>query len=123
LFDWWQQVQGLVSLAVRVVWLALLVGSIALGTFSPNPVWLIPPLIFLANDVRQSFRIPRRQSADVLVAALLLPQEMFSFMRAAWFIAAWSQALDNKVFGIPLGDKWKAQAKAEVNRRPLDLAA
>jgi len=123
LFDWWQQVQGLVSLAVRAVWLALLVGSIALGTFSPNPVWLIPPLIFLANDVRQSFRIPRRQSADVLVAALLLPQEMFSFMRAAWFIAAWSQALDNKVFGIPLGDKWKAQARAEVNRRPLDLAA
>lgn len=123
LFDWWQQVQGLVSFAVRAVWLVLLVGSIALGRFSPSPVWLIPPAIFLANDVKQSLRIPRREPADVLVAALLLPQEMFAFMRAGWFIAAWSQALDNKVFGIAFGDKWNAQAKAEVNRRPLDLAA
>ena len=38
-------------------------------------------------------------------------------IRAGWFVAAWSQALDNKVFGIPWGDKWKAQAKAEVTRR------
>ncbi len=123
LFDWWQQAQGLISFAVRVVWLGLLAGSIVLGTFSPDPVWLIPPMIFLANDVKQSLRIHRREPADVVVAALLFPQEVFAFMRAGWFIAAWSQALDNKVFGIPWGDKWNAQAKAEVGRGAVDVAA
>ncbi len=123
LFDWWQQFQGLISLAVRAVWIALLLGAIVTGTFAPNPVWLIPPLFFVANDVKQSLRIPRRQAGDVFVAALLLPQEIFAFMRAGWFVASWSQALDKKVFGIPWKDKWQAQARAEVNRRQVDVAA
>lgn len=116
-FDWWQQLQGMLAVAIRVAWIVLLVAGAVMGTLQLQPLWLIPPALFLANDVKQSFRIPHRTAADVLVAALLVPQELFAFMRAGWFLMAWSRVLDEKVVGIQQRDRWALQAEAEVRRR------
>lgn len=112
-FDWWQQAQGIISILVRMGWLMLLIVGIIVGQLRFQPLWLIPPALFLLNDVKQAFRIPNRTFADVVVAASLLPQELFAFMRAAWFGAAWSRVLDEKAFGIRQHDLWSRQTLAE----------
>jgi len=137
-FDWWQQIQGLVAMVVRLAWILLMGAALALGLFQFHPLWLIPPLFFLANDVRQSFRIPQCEAADVLVAALLLPQEAFAFLRAGWFAASWGQELSRRGWGVMFGrlgmarpgarDRWSLQARAERDRMsapvtPARLAA
>lgn len=116
-FDWWQQAQGALSVLVRTLWLTTLIVGAALGTVHVQPLWLLPPLVFLANDVKQSFRIPHRDRGDVIVAALLIPQELFAFIRAGWFLRSWTYVLTEKVFGISHRDGWSRQAEAEARRR------
>jgi cellulose synthase/poly-beta-1,6-N-acetylglucosamine synthase-like glycosyltransferase len=116
-FDWWQQLQGLVAVAVRALWIALLVATIAAHRVVIHPIWFIPPLLFIANDVKAAFRIPYRDAADVAVAGLLLPQEGFAFLRGAWFAASWAQVLGHRIFGLRGRDRWAMQAHAERGRR------
>lgn len=125
-FDWWQQAQGLVAVLVRLLWLALIVAGAAVGTLHLRPIWLLPPVLFWVNDVRQSFRIPKLEPADVVVAALLIPQELFAFMRAGWFVASWIEVLGRRSHSSvcsALGlrapaprDHWSLQFHAEHGR-------
>jgi hypothetical protein len=78
---------------------------------------LLPPVVFLANDVKQAFRIPHCERADVVVAALMFPQEAFAFMRAGWFTLSWIKVLGDKVFGLSYANPWTRQAHAETGRR------
>ena len=73
--------------------------------------------IFLVNDIKQSFRIPLRDRADVVIAASFLPQEGFAWVRAGWFAASWTQVLSQKAFSRTPRDLWGAQARAEQRRR------
>ena len=116
LFDWWQQLQGVIAIAVRLTWVALLVRALMVHHFVLHPIWLLPPVLFIVNDVKQAFRIPYRERADILVAALLVPQEGLAWMRAAWFAASWTQVLTLRVFPHRRRDLWGAQAKAERRR-------
>lgn len=117
LFDWWQQVQGLIALCVRMLWVALVVVAVASGRFHLHPIWLLPPLVFLANDVKQAFRIPNCRPADLVVAGLMFPQELFAFMRAGWFMLSWMKVLSGKALGFSYADPWTSQARAEEGRR------
>jgi biofilm PGA synthesis N-glycosyltransferase PgaC len=116
-FDWWQQFQGLVAILVRVSWVLLTVIALMIGHIRLNPWLLIPPVIFVANDVRQSFRIPHRTTYDQVIAALLLPQEIFAWMRAGWFAAAWLEVLSQRWLHAARPDRWGKQAVAEQGRR------
>src|SRR5207253_4449252 len=87
--DWWQQGQGILGVFIRALWLTILAASVALGRFHMHYWWLLPTVLFLANDMKQSLRIPNRDNADVLVAALMIPQELFAYMRAGWFVTSW----------------------------------
>jgi hypothetical protein len=71
-------------------------------------IWLLPTLIFIANDIRQSFYIPHRDKWDVALAALLIPQEIFAWMRAAWFLSSWATVLAGRQ-----RDGWARQYAAE----------
>jgi cellulose synthase/poly-beta-1,6-N-acetylglucosamine synthase-like glycosyltransferase len=116
-FDWWQQAQGMLGVVVRTVWLVLLVAAIVTGRFQLHAWWLVPPVLFLANDVKQSLRIPKRDNGDIAVAALMFPQEMFAYMRAGWFLASWAKVLAKKIFGLKYQDVWAKQEQAEAGRR------
>jgi poly-beta-1,6-N-acetyl-D-glucosamine synthase len=121
--DWWQQAQGLAGVAARVLWLAMLTASIAFGRLQWDPVWLLAPALFIANDVKQALRIPKREPADLLIAALMLPQEAFAWMRAGWFTWSWTKVLSRRLLHVDYGDGWAKQAKAELTRQKYRASA
>lgn len=110
--DWWQQAQGVFAALARLLWIVILSASIIMGTFRLQPIWLFMPLLFVANDVKQANRIPHRDWKDMVLAAALLPQELFGWMRAAWFTKAWVDVLASKITG-KRKDRWSMQYKAE----------
>jgi len=107
--DWWQQCLGLVSALLRVSWVTLLVLGIALsGHLEMFRFWWIFPVAFVICDIREAWRIPHRTWADVLMAAVLLPQELFAWVRAAWFTWSWVEVLTGRT-----RDRWALQIAAE----------
>lgn len=81
-----------------------LLGAAAVtGAPALEPMWLIPPATFVANDVKQSFRIPSRTWHDVVMAAVLVPQELFALMRAAWFGMSRSRVLSGPLNRLGVG--------------------
>ena len=112
--DWRQQALGLFSALVRVAWVALTVALVALHSLVFVWFWwVLPPLLFIAVDVRSALVIPHRSRRDLVVAALLVPQEAFAWMRAAWFLAAWFEVLRGRVTG-GRKDRWEMQYLAEA---------
>lgn len=110
--DWWQQAQGVLAALSRFLWAIVMIASIIMGTFRLQPIWLLLPFLFIANDVKQARRIPHADWKDLLLAASLLPQEAFAWMRAAWFTKAWLDVLVGKVTG-KRKDRWALQYQAE----------
>ena len=54
-----------------------------------------------------------RRRWDIVLAALLLPQEAFAWMRACWFVAAWAEVVRSRVTGRRK-DRWSMQYAAEA---------
>jgi biofilm PGA synthesis N-glycosyltransferase PgaC len=107
--DWWQQFLGMVAALVRVSWIGLLaIGILYTGHVQLLRYWWVFPLVFVACDVREAWRMPHRTWADVLTAAVLLPQEIFAWIRAAWFTWSWLEVLTGRT-----RDRWALQIAAE----------
>lgn len=115
-FDWRQQAQGLLAIAVKLGWMALLTASLVFGTFQLRPIFLVPPALFIANELKQARRIPKAERGDLVLAALMLPNELFGYMRAGWFAASWTKVLARRYLGIAYTDGWARQAVAESTR-------
>lgn len=112
MLDWRQQAAGLFSAAVRIGWVLMTALTAVFGTLQVQWYWLLCPLIFIANDIKQSFRVPHNDVRDVLIAALLIPQEIFAWMRAGWFLTAWAEVLVGKVTK-KRRNHWELQYAAE----------
>ena len=110
--DWRQQAAGLLAASVRFGWIFFTVLYAALGILHFAPIWFVVPVLFIANDVKQALRIPDRDRWDVILAALLVPQEAFAWMRAGWFVAAWYEVAKTKMTG-KRKDRWTLQYVAE----------
>jgi poly-beta-1,6-N-acetyl-D-glucosamine synthase len=110
--DWIQQAAGLAAAFVRFMWLALTIFALLLHTYHFTPIWFAPTAVFILNDTKAALRIPHRDRLDVLLAALLLPQEFFAWMRAGWFLAAWQEVLAGRITGKKK-DRWAMQYQAE----------
>jgi biofilm PGA synthesis N-glycosyltransferase PgaC len=107
--DWWQQFLGLVSALLRVAWVSLFaLGFVLSGHVHLFRFWWIFPLTFVLCDVREAWRVPHRTWADVLMAAALVPQEIFAWIRAAWFTWSWVEVLTGRT-----RDRWALQIAAE----------
>lgn len=110
--DWKQQLAGLNAAFFRFLWLVVLSGQVILDSFRIVPFWLLLPLVFIASDIKRSWVIPHRTWKDVALAALLLPQEFFAWMRAGWFVKAWWDVLLGRITGRRK-DRWSMQYAAE----------
>jgi cellulose synthase/poly-beta-1,6-N-acetylglucosamine synthase-like glycosyltransferase len=110
--DWGQQALGLLAAFVRMSWVGMSLLYAAFGTLHVDVRWLLIPLLFIANDVKKSLRVPHRDWKDVLLAVLLLPQELFAWLRAGWFLTSWAESLCHRVTGTTK-DRWAAQISAE----------
>lgn len=113
--DWGQQALGLLAATVRLAWIGLTVLYAALGTLQVHAIWFLVPLLFIATDVRHSLRVPHRDKRDVVLAALLLPQEAFAWLRAGWFLRCWGECLANRTLGRAKKDRWALQYTAEAH--------
>jgi cellulose synthase/poly-beta-1,6-N-acetylglucosamine synthase-like glycosyltransferase len=115
--DWWQQFLGLSAAVLRVSWVALFIAGLLLtGHVHVLHYWWIFPVAFVLCDLREAWRVPHRTWADLVTAALLLPQELFAWLRAAWFVWSWLEVLSGKK-----RDHWAMQIAAES--RPARLHA
>jgi biofilm PGA synthesis N-glycosyltransferase PgaC len=107
--DWWQQVLGMISAVIRVAWIGLFFLGVALThELHLMKFWWVFPLLFAICDVREVWRVPHRTWADVFTAAFIVPQELFAFMRAAWFTWSWMEVLSGRT-----RDRWALQIAAE----------
>jgi cellulose synthase/poly-beta-1,6-N-acetylglucosamine synthase-like glycosyltransferase len=114
--DWWQQLAGMAAALVRISWVLFTLFALITGTLFVHPLWLAAPLLFILSDVRQSLIIPHRDRWDIAVAASLIPQELFAWMRAGWFVVSWGEVLRDRLFGRQQQDHWAAQYTAEGAR-------
>lgn len=110
--DWWQQGQGILAAFSRFLWAIVMVAAITMGQFHFQLLWALMPILFIANDLKAANRIPHRDWKDMLLAAALIPQELFCWMRAAWFCKAWYDVLVGKITG-KRKDRWAMQYQAE----------
>ena len=109
--DWRQQAAGMLAALARIAWLTFVLAASSLGVLHLTPIWLLPMAAFIATDTRQSLLIPHRDRWDVLMALVLVPQEIFAWLRAGWFLASWWQVLTGQT-----KDRWALQYRAELQR-------
>lgn len=113
LLDWWQQVAGLSLAALRISWAALMVTLVVSGWFAFSWLWLVAiPALFALGEFLSALRIPHRDRKDLIMAALIVPSELFAWLRAGWFITAWVAVMRTKITGHR-PDRWGRQYQAE----------
>lgn len=113
LVDWGQQLLGGIMLLVRVLWIMVIILQITSGIFGFHWFWwLVYPLVFICSEAYLSRRMPNPDWKDRALAMSLIPYEIFGWIRAAWFAAAWIEVLSARVTGRRK-DRWELQYRAE----------
>lgn len=105
---WAENFGMLTNLFVRVAFLLLLAASLSIGAFVFSPVWLIPIGMAVMLNLRMALTMANRTRKDILFALLIVPAEVYMWIRLSHFTRAWSSFLSKKKV-----DNWAAQAKAE----------
>lgn len=105
---WAENFGMLTNLFVRVAFLLLLAASLSIGAFVFSPVWLIPIGMAVLLNLRMAMTMANRTRKDILFALLIVPAEVYMWIRLSHFTRAWSSFLSKKKV-----DNWAAQAKAE----------
>lgn len=105
---WFENFGMLTNLFVRIAFLLLLAGSLSLGAFVFSPLWLIPIGMAVLLNVRMAMTMQSRTRKDILFALLIVPAEVYMWIRLSHFARAWTRFLSKKKV-----DNWAMQAKAE----------
>ncbi|MDO5535255.1 MAG: hypothetical protein Q4F65_11455 [Propionibacteriaceae bacterium] len=108
---WLENWSMLLNLVVRVGFVILLLGSLSIGAWVFSPLWLIPPLVAIALNIRTALSMHDRTARDVLFAVLFLPGEFYMWLKLGHFIRAWAKFLSRVEV-----DNWGAQAAAEKGK-------
>ncbi|QNG36300.1 glycosyltransferase family 2 protein [Geodermatophilaceae bacterium NBWT11] len=105
---WKQQLSLLANGVSRLLFLFLLTASLMVSQFVWSWIWLTPPVVASILNAKLAWRVPNRTMGDVLAGALLIPVELYLWMRLACTTASWA----NVLAGIKK-DGWENQARAE----------
>ncbi|WP_375385857.1 glycosyltransferase family 2 protein [uncultured Microbacterium sp.] len=105
---WFENFGMLTNLFVRVAFILLLAGSLALGAFVFSPIWLIPMAMAVLLNLRMAMTMKSRTRKDIMFALLIVPAEVYMWIRLSHFLRAWTRFLSKKKV-----DNWAMQAKAE----------
>ena len=105
---WFENFGMLTNLFVRIAFITLLVASLTINAFVFSAWWLIPPVAAILLNLRIAFTMKDRQPGDVLFAGLIVPAEVFMWIRLSHFVRSWSRFLSRKKV-----DNWAKQAQAE----------
>lgn len=111
--DWGQQFMGMFGAALKALWVFVIVGNyLYYGYLNMHWVWFLFPVLFVALEIKRALRIPHRDWKDMLIASTFFPNEIFMWMRSAWFVKSWVDVLMSKITGNKK-DLWSAQYQAE----------
>lgn len=105
---WLENLSMAVNAFARVMFILLVVAAVSIDAFVFSPVWLVPPVVAAALNVRIAMSMEGRTKRDILFAALIFPAEMYMWVRIGHFLRAWTKFASKKQV-----DNWAAQAKAE----------
>jgi len=105
---WFENFGMLTNLFVRVAFVLLLAGSLSLNAFVFSPIWLVPIAMAVFLNLRMAMTMASRTRKDILFALLIVPAEVYMWIRLSHFARAWTRFLSKKKV-----DNWAMQAKAE----------
>lgn len=105
---WFENLGMLTNLFVRIAFVLLLAGSLSLHAFVFSPIWLVPIVMAVLLNVRMAMTMQSRTRKDILFALLIVPAEVYMWIRLSHFARAWTRFLSKKKV-----DNWAMQAKAE----------
>ncbi|MCM3655941.1 glycosyltransferase family 2 protein [Agromyces mediolanus] len=105
---WLENLSMATNAVTRILFLVLLAGSLSINAFVFSPIWLIPPVVAILLNVRIALSMKHRTAKDILFAALLVPAEVYMWIRLGHFARAWVKFASRKQV-----DNWAEQAKAE----------
>ncbi|GGH39785.1 glycosyltransferase family 2 protein [Microbacterium album] len=105
---WFENFGMLTNLFVRVGFVTLLAASLSIDAFVFSPWWLIPPVVATLVNLRVARTMRDCNRRDVLFALLVVPAELFMWVRLSHFLRSWTRFLSRKQV-----DNWAMQAKAE----------
>ncbi|MGZ0711681.1 glycosyltransferase family 2 protein (plasmid) [Coraliomargarita sp. W4R53] len=105
---WLENLGMVTNLFVRLAFILLLAASLSIGAFVFSPIWLTPIFVAIALNLRMAMTMASRTYKDVLFALLIVPAEVYMWIRLSHFVRAWTRFLSKKKV-----DNWAMQAKAE----------
>lgn len=113
---WAQQLLGMVSFLILVIFLTLMGITIASGVWHYSSIGLVVsvviPLLILTKNIKHACRIPHADKWDIAMAGSVLVYEVFSWIRTYWFLSSWFSVLQSKITRNHR-DLWARQYKAE----------
>lgn len=105
---WFENVSMMFNIITRLGFIVLLVASLSIDAFIFNPIWLIPPVVGILLNLRIATSMKRKTIADIAYAVLIIPAEVFMWIRMSHFMSSWTRFLSNN-----RQDNWALQAAAE----------
>jgi len=105
---WLEHFDMLMNMFVRIAFVTLLAASLSIGAFVFSFWWLVPPVVAIALNTRMAMTMKNRSSRDILFGLLLVPAEIYMWIRCSHFLRSWARFLSRKKV-----DNWALQAKAE----------
>ncbi|WP_305784207.1 glycosyltransferase family 2 protein [Symbioplanes lichenis] len=108
---WYENIAMVFNIASRLGFILLLVAALSIHAFVFNPIWLIPPAVAALLNLRLALAMKDKSASDLLYAALIVPAELYMWIRMGHFVSAWTQFLAQTD-----KDNWAAQANAEKGK-------
>ena len=105
---WFENFGMLTNLFVRIAFFILLMGSLSIDAFVFSAWWIIPPIAATLLNLRIARSMTSRNRRDYLFAGLIVPAEIFMWVRLSHFVRSWTRFLSRKQV-----DNWAMQARAE----------
>ena len=105
---WFEHMSMVLNIITRLMFFSLLLASLSIHAFVFSPWWLVPPVVAILLNYRVARSMHYGHRRDILFAVLLLPAEIYMWIRIGHFLRAWTKFASRKQT-----DNWAAQAKAE----------
>jgi cellulose synthase/poly-beta-1,6-N-acetylglucosamine synthase-like glycosyltransferase len=106
---WKQQLSLLGNGFSRLLFAIMLTAALVAHKYVWAWWWALPPVLAVILNVRQAWRVPNRSVKDVILAALLVPVELYLVFRVACAAISWATVLSGN-----RRDGWAAQKRAEA---------
>lgn len=106
------------NLALRILFVVVLMSSIALDKFLFSPIWIIPVALAIIQSVLVTTKIPNRTFREVIRSFLFLPGEIY-YVRT---LAVWLDSMLVSTANIRR-DGWGNQQKAESAQRTTAISS